>query len=93
MKLSNLVTAIMCSSVLYGCGGSSASNDDSNTSGGAFYNKDTVLTELPEVATDSLSFARETSDSYNLESSKGKDNGSTKKEDLITWYNAIRHSP
>ncbi|MGL4475026.1 MAG: hypothetical protein ACRCT7_11330 [Shewanella sp.] len=92
MKLSNLVTAIMCSSVLYGCGGSSASNDDSNTSGGAFYNKDTVLTELPEVATDSLSFARETSDSYNLESSKGKDNGSTKKEDLITWYNAIRHS-
>lgn len=53
-----------------------------------FYDQPTLLANLPEFPAN----AQEPYDSYVNASSKGNDQGSTKRLDLIRWYNAIRHA-
>ncbi|PQJ84203.1 hypothetical protein [Aliivibrio sifiae] len=57
-----------------------------------FYNKETLLTNLPVFPCDPVIFAHEPTNSYNDASVTGGDEGSTKKHDLITWYDSIPHS-
>jgi hypothetical protein len=56
----------------------------------AFYDKATLLANLPDMP--SASDSQEPYDSYVNATSKGNDQGSTKRLDLIRWYNAIRHA-
>ncbi|WP_045409406.1 hypothetical protein [Vibrio jasicida] len=62
------------------------------------YSKDVLLQELPAVVPESVNkssikeYAQATSRSYNEASAKGNDVGSTKKSDLIRWYDEIRHA-
>ncbi|MBV7317196.1 hypothetical protein [Shewanella sp. NIFS-20-20] len=87
MKSLSLVVMAITSVYLVGCG----SDDQSPAPASAFYNKETLLNELPLLPSDSSSYAAATSNSYNQASIKGNDIGSTKKADLITWYDDIRH--
>lgn len=53
-----------------------------------FYDQPTLLANLPDMPSN----AQEPYDSYVNATSKGNDQGSTKRLDLIRWYNAIRHA-
>lgn len=54
------------------------------------YDKDILLISLPDIPT--FESSQLPSISYNTTSAKGNDLGSTKKADLIMWYDNIRHA-
>lgn len=91
-----VLSLVISASLLAGCNDSTSSSTENSYGFG--YKKDTLLKELPEVIPESVNvsdlseFVQEPTRSYNDVSQKGNDAGSTKKEDLIRWYDAIRHA-
>ena len=101
-KLYLLPLTTLLSMLLTACGGGSGGDNGSASdtsmdqqiaaNASNFFTPSVLLANLPDMPNDIASYASEPYNSYMNASAKGNDQASTKRPDIVKWYNAIRYA-